>query len=233
MAKKGGKYIIVACNTLRNELEEAIIRTECPYPVYWIESGLHQYPERLKGRIQEEMERFSNIDSLLLVFGYCGNAVLGLTPPSFHLIFPKVDDCISLLLGSVKARKEIERLGTYFLTEGWLEHENNLWKEYQYTLEKYGEKRGKRLFALMLKHYTDLIVIDTGCYDIDRFRKRAEEIAGHLGLSLETVPGTTRYLEKLLTGPHDKEFIRVPPGKTVTMKDLYTEGEEVHQPKVQ
>lgn len=227
------KTCILACNTLRNELEGAIYNTRCSYPVFWIESGLHQYPERLKGRIQEEMDRFSNIDTLLLVFGYCGNAVLGLTPPSFELVFPRVDDCITLLLGSGEARKEIESLGTYFLTEGWLEHENNLWKEYQYTLEKYGEKRGKRLFALMLKHYTDLVVIDTGCYDIARFHRRAEEIAFQLGLSLETVPGTTRYLEKLLTGPYDQEFIRIPPGKTVTMKDLYTKGEEVLQRKIQ
>lgn len=233
MAGKNGKTIVVACNTLRNELETAIANTQCPYPVYWIESGLHQYPARLKDRIQEEMDNFSNIYTLLLVFGYCGNSVLGLTPPSFDLVFPRVDDCITLLLGSVEARKEIERLGSYFLTEGWLEHENNLWKEYQYTLEKYGEDRGKRLFALMLKHYTNLVIIDTGCYDIGRFRKRAEEIASHLGLSLETVPGTTRYLEKLLTGPHDREFIRIPPGKTVTLNDLYSEGEEVVQPKIQ
>lgn len=233
MAEKDGKSVIVACNTLRNELEAAIANTQCSYPVYWIESGLHQYPERLKGRIQEEMDRFSNIDTLLLVFGYCGNSVLGLVPLSFHLVFPRVDDCITLLLGSAEARKEIERLGTYFLTEGWLDHENNLWKEYQYTLEKYGEERGKRLFALMLKHYTDLVIIDTGCYNIKQFRDRAEEIASHLGLSLETVPGTTRYLEKLLTGPYDHEFICIPPGKTVTMNDLYTKGEEIIQPKIQ
>lgn len=229
----GRRAMILACNTLRNEVNRAIKETDSSIPVLWIESGLHLHPDRLKDRIQEEIDRISNIDVLLLFFGYCGNAVLGLTASNFELIFPRVDDCITLLLGSAEARKRVENLGSYFLTEGWLEHETNLWSEYAYALEKYGEKRGKEIYKLVLKHYTDLIVIDTGCYNIKRFQKRAAEIASQLGLSLENVQGTTRYMEKLLTGPYDGEFVRIPPGKRVSMEDLYTPGAEMPHPKIQ
>ena len=74
--------------------------TECSYPVMWIESGLHINPDSLRKRLQEELDHLGNIDRALLAFGYCGNALLGLRAEHFRLIFPRAEDCITLMLGS-------------------------------------------------------------------------------------------------------------------------------------
>ncbi|MHB1405145.1 MAG: DUF1638 domain-containing protein [Desulfitobacteriaceae bacterium] len=213
--------VIIACHTLMDELSMAMIETGCDYPVLWVESGLHLYTDSLNKRLQLELDRISNVDQVLMAFGYCGNALLGLTPPSFQLVFPRVDDCISLLLGSQQARKVMsEEVGTYYLTKGWLEFENNIWQEYQHALKRYGKDRTDRVFQQILAHYRRLAVIDTGAYEVPEFLETTEKIAETLRLTHQVVPGSTRFLKKLLTGPWDDEFVIIDPGTKVTIEHL-------------
>ena len=215
------KTVIIACHTLKDELNSAIQEADCPFPVLWIESGLHLYTDTLNKRLQQELARITNVDRILLAFGYCGNSLLGLTSPHAQLVFPCVDDCISLLLGSQHARKKIsEEMGTYYLTKGWLEFESNIWQEYQYAVKRYGEEKAERLFRQILNHYHRLAVIDTGAYEVADFLELTEKIAATLKLSHQIIPGSTSYLKKLLTGPWDDEFVIVPPGEIVTLTHL-------------
>jgi hypothetical protein len=215
------KTIIVACHTLEDELNIAIKETGCEHPVLWIESGLHLYTESLNKRLQQELDRISNIERVLLAFGYCGNSLLGLISPKAELIFPRVDDCITLLLGSQRERKRISNeAGTYFLTKGWLEFESNIWQEYQYAIKKYGKERAERVFKQILAHYHRLGIIDTGAYELPDFLKLTEEIAETLKLRHEVIPGTISYLKKLLTGPWDNEFAVISPGEKVKLEHL-------------
>lgn len=69
--------IILACQTIADELKLAINLTGVDYPVLWVESGLHNYPERLRKRIQQELDRISNVSTILVAFGFCGTALLG------------------------------------------------------------------------------------------------------------------------------------------------------------
>lgn len=212
---------IIACHTLMDELNMAIKETGCNYPVFWVESGLHLYTDSLNKRLQQELDRLSNVERVLMAFGYCGNALLGLTPPSFKLIFPRADDCISLLLGSQQARKTMsEEMGTYYLTKGWLEFESNIWQEYQHALKRYGQARTDRVFKQILAHYRRLAVIDTGAYEVPEFLAVTEKIAETLKLTHQVVPGSTRYLKKLLTGPWGDEFVIIDPGKKITLDHL-------------
>ena len=41
------KTAILACKTLRHEIEKACEKYNIDYPIHWIESGLHNYPEKL------------------------------------------------------------------------------------------------------------------------------------------------------------------------------------------
>lgn len=203
----------------------AIKETKSDFPVLWIESGLHLYPDSLNKRLQEELNRLGNVDQVLMAFGYCGNALLGLTPPSFRLIFPRVDDCISLLLGSQLVRKEIsDEMGTYYLTRGWLEFETNIWQEYQRSVKRHGKDRTERIFKKMLAHYRRLAVIDTGAYEVPEFLETTEKIAETLKLTHQVIPGSTRYLKKLLTGPWDDEFVIIDTGITVILEHLRSNG---------
>lgn len=214
--------IILACNTIRNELERTLQKTNCIYPVLWVESGLHLVTNSLRRRLQEELDRISGVGRVLLAFGFCGNAVVGLKSGDYKLIFPRVDDCITLLLGSRENRQRSGLGGgVYFLTKGWLEGEANIWKEYNAVLKRFGPEKTERIFNIMLAHYKFLGLIDTGTGDFQDLLPEAREISDVLKLELLMLQGTDRYLKNLLVGPWDDEhFVSIPPFTTIELTHL-------------
>ena len=213
--------IIVACNTIADELNLAIRATGVTHPVLWIDSKLHTKPEKLKEQIQGAISRISNVSTIILAFGYCGNALVGIKSEHARLIFPKMEDCISLLLGSTERRRTLSKeTASYYLTRGWLESENNIAEEYAYCVRKFGPERALKLMRVMLKHYQHLTLIDTGAYDITPLRLKTEDLAATLGLCHKVVEGSQRLFHKLLAGPWDEEFAQVEPGQEITLDSL-------------
>lgn len=217
------KTIVIACKTIEQELLASMEETGCDYPVLWLESGLHNWPDKLRNRLQELLNRCREYDTVLLAMSFCGNSVVGLKTSDFRLVIPRSDDCITLLLGSLQRRQEAK--ATYFLTEGWLKGERNLWKEYQDCLAKYGEKRGKRIFAVLLANYKNLALVDTGCFDREALEQQVREIASFLGLEYICLDGTLNHLKQLLTGPWTEDrFVLVEPDSTVTAEMCTLKG---------
>ena len=215
------KTAIVSCKTLETELTAAIARTGVDYPVEWLESGLHNLPKKLNAKLSEVLSGL-DADRVLLGMGYCGNSIAGLTTGDFELIVPRVDDCITLLLGSSARRAEIAReLSAYFLTEGWMRGERNLWVEYQYSIEKYGEEMAQELAEMMYAHYRTLALLDTGLEDINALLDKTKIIADTLHLEQKVLPASVHFLEELLTGPwEDGRYLIVPPHTTIAAGDL-------------
>jgi hypothetical protein len=220
--------ILVACHTLEDELNLAIRSTGVTYPVYWVDSKLHTRPEKLKEEVQAAISRISNVSTILLTFGYCGNALVGIKSETARLILPRVQDCISLLLGSEEVRGRLSKeTASYFLTRGWIESENNLADEYDYCVRKFGPERGLRVMRTILKHYRHLTLIDTGAYEITPYQARTEELAALLGLGHQMVKGSQVLFHKLLTGPWDGDFVIAEPGQEITLDgllELYRQG---------
>jgi hypothetical protein len=216
--------VVLACHTIHDELEKAARETNCHYPFIWVESGLHLRTEVLRRRLQEELDKIEGVDRVLFGFGFCGNSVVGLTPRDYELIFPKVDDCITLLLGSHECRKRYtEQGGVYFLTKGWLEGELNIWKEYQSVLERYGPERTERIFSIMLAHYRALGLIDTGAYDLVGLVPHVEKIAATLNLEPRILPGTIDRLKSFLSGPwNEEDYVIIPPFTTIEISHVCT-----------
>jgi hypothetical protein len=218
---KKTKKAIIACKTLEDEVVQVIEKTGTDFPVYWIESGLHNYPERLKEKLQQEINGLTEYNYIILFFGLCGNALLGLSSTHSTLIVPQVDDCISLFLGGNAVRREIEEsFRAYYLTKGWLRYENNIWKEYQRSLEKYGPERTRSIFTIMFKHYSHLLVIDTGAYDAKEFIKEAEDISTELGLQLAVVPADLSIMVAALQNRWDQGFALIKPQEAVSMQSM-------------
>jgi hypothetical protein len=216
------KTVILAYNTIRDEFEKAALETDCDHPFKWVESGLHLKPESLRHRLQEELDCIDEADRVLLGFGYCGNAVKGLTSRNYELVIPRVDDCISLLLGSRENRELCSKSGgIYFLTKGWLEGELNIWKEYQAVLARFGPETTDRVYRSMLAHYQFLGLIDTGAYDLDALIPLVNEISSILMLQTRVLPGSDQYLKRLLSGPwHEDQFIILPPNTRIELFHL-------------
>ncbi len=215
------KASIVACKTIENEIVMTMDKLSVNHPVHWIESGLHNYPERLRSNLQETIGGISGSDYTIMLFGLCGNALLGISSTESCLVVPRVDDCISLLLGGNDNRKQLERRATsYYLTKGWLTYENNIWQEYLKSVDKYGKEKTRSLFQVMLKYYTHLVVIDTGAYDTESFLEETKLIAEELNLSQKVVPADLTLLEKALQGDWSNSFSLVKPGTTTSLQNL-------------
>ncbi|UOO38510.1 DUF1638 domain-containing protein [Oscillospiraceae bacterium CM] len=215
-----GKTMIIACRSFHHELEAAFDTLGFSQPIIWLESGLHNFPDKLRLELQKTLDGLHDVDRVLLIFGFCGNAVVGLKTGSFELVLPRADDCIAVFLGSSEAKRKLER--TYFLTKGSLEGERNIWAEYQYAVNKYGIASGKRIFSAMLGNYKYLGILDTGGYDVASIHAITDEIAAALELEKKVISASFSYITALLTGPWDSSrFVTVAPQTEITLASLH------------
>ena len=159
---------------------------------------------------------------MLLLFGTCGNSLVGIKAGDFELVLPRVDDCISLLIGSPKKRVDISaEKAAYFLTEGWMRGERNIWVEYQHSLDVYGEEMAQEICDMLYGHYRTLGLLDTGAYPIEPLVAGTVMIADTIGLEQEVIPAGVGYIEDLLRGPWSPDrFVVKGPHEAFSSKDL-------------
>ena len=150
--------------------------------------------------------------TIVLGYGLCSNSVLGLKTEHATLVVPRVDDCIAMLLGSneaFSAESEKER-GSYYVAKAYLEECDTIMSEHEKLVEKRGRERAEQMMRLLLKHYTRIVLVDTGRYDLEPYRARVAEFAETFDLAVEEVPGTTRILDALVDGRLGRRLRRRP-----------------------
>jgi len=93
------------------------------------------------------------------------------------IIYPNVDDCIPVMLGSMERFKAIqaERLGTFYLNKNWIDAGQDPLSSSRKYIETYGDKKGWKVSKMMYKNYTHFMLIDNGCYAIEKYRKHVHE----------------------------------------------------------
>ncbi len=211
---------VIACATVIEEMLP-FLPDDVPHEV--LDFGLHINPAELKKVLQEKIDEASrSADVLLLGYGLCSMAVVGLKATTATLVIPRTDDCIGIFLGSCNAYKEQSRKepGTYYLTKGWIEAGDTPFEEHKLLVEKYGEARAERMTGLLLKNYRRLAFIDTGVYEIERYREYARKTAEKFGLRFEEIQGSPAFVKKMIFGPWDGEFVVTAPGETVSYQDF-------------
>ena len=211
---------VIACATVIEEMLP-LLPPHVPYEV--LDFGLHINPQELKKTLQIKVEEASaGADVLLLGYGLCSMAVVGLKATTATLVIPRTDDCIAIFLGSCNAYKEQTKKepGTYYLTKGWIEVGSTPFEEHQLLVEKYGQAKAERMTRLMLKNYTRLGFINTGQYEIERYRDYARRTAEKFSLRFEEIDGSPALVKKMVFGPWDDEFLVVEPGQTIQYMDF-------------
>jgi hypothetical protein len=222
---------VIACATIIEEMLP-LLPEDVTYEI--LDFGLHLTPERLRGRLQEAIDAASaEVDTIILGYGLCSMAVVGLKATGCTLVIPRVDDCIAIFLGSRAAYKKqfSQEPGTYYLTKGWIEVNDTVFAEYEGLVENYGPKQADRMIRLVLKNYTRLAFIDTGYYEQERYREYARRMARQFGLRYEEVPGSTALIRKMLYGPWDDDFVIAHPGETINYADFQICNPTVASPK--
>lgn len=216
--------LVMACATV---IEEMLPHLPDGMDHQVFDFGLHVNPDKLRATLQEAIDTVSGqYDTIILGYGMCSQAVIGIRANGCRLVCPRVDDCIAIFLGSREAYTTQCRYepGTYYLTKGWIEVGDTPFSEYEQAVERYGKERAERLFKLMLGNYKRLALINTGQYELDRFREYARHTAERFGLRYEEIEGADSLVKKSLFGPWDDEFVVIEAGETFTLDQFFQHG---------
>ena len=219
---ENGRLKIIACATVIEEMLP-LMAPDQAYEV--LDFGLHLRPKSLKAALQEAIDTASTeYDIIILGYGLCSMAVVGLKANNCTLIIPRVDDCIACFLGSQDAymQQQKHEPGTYYLTKGWIEVSDTLLDEYKRMVDKYGEKTADRLMGIMLKNYKRLVYIDTGLENQEKYRAYARKVAEQFNLQFEEMTGSNELIQKMVAQNWDTDFVIARPGETVAYADFKT-----------
>lgn len=211
---------LLACATVIEEMLPFMPR-DLAYEV--LDFGLHSNPDKLRQALQRGIDACApTIETVLLGFGLCAKAVVGLQTGNRTIVVPKADDCITIFLGSEDRYRQQQRNepGTLYLTKGWIEAGTPLDEQRNIMAKKYGEEKAAFLFKKMLRGYKRVAFINTGNYELEKYRIRSQEIARHLDLRCEEIEGDRTLVKKLLGGLWDDDFVVAPPGHMLGLSDF-------------
>lgn len=219
------KTLVMACATVIEEMMPIL-----PPGIHQrvLDFGLHICPEKLRSTLQTEIDSVNgDIETILLGYGLCSQAVIGITAHKATLVVPRVDDCIAIFLGSRDAYDVQNKSapGTYYLTKGWIEVGDTPFTEYDQMVERLGQARADRIQKIMLKNYTRLALINTGQYEMERYREYTHQTAERFGLRFEEIEGSNELVKKLIAGDWDEEFVVVKPGETIRYSQFFPPDE--------
>ena len=211
---------LIACEIMKAEID-AVAHDLDRVETHYLDQGLHRTPTQMAGRIQEVVDRLdARVDVAVLGYGLCANGIVGVQARRCDLIVPRCHDCIGFFLGSPQAYLDdfYSRPGSYYLTPGWIaEKKDPLSIIEEDYVPRYGRERAEWAKKEELKHYTHMVLVDTGVDDLEPMRRIAMKNADYFGMQyLEIKANSKEFFKKLVTGPYPiEEFFLVPPGETI------------------
>jgi len=234
---------LIACNVFMRELCLCIPQTPHVVDLEFLDVGEHVRPDVLRASLQQRIDASAagdkRYDAILLAYGVCGNAGIGLQARSVSLILPRAHDCCTVLLGS---RAEFERhfkdhpstpfgsvgymeRGDYFLrltTDSECQTESESLQAY---VEKYGEENARYIWESLHPQgepgSNRAVFIDLPETAHLGFAERYRQKAEAEGKTYVRLEGNLRLIRALVMGEWNvADFLTVLPGqKTVGVYD--------------
>ncbi|HSV32279.1 MAG TPA: DUF1638 domain-containing protein [Atribacteraceae bacterium] len=226
-------YALISCDVFVREICRMVADSPHTVDVRFLEKGLHERPDYLRGVLQQEIDTLSAadkpFDAILLGYALCGNSTLGLTARHIPVVIPKAHDCIALFLGSRHRYLEEfnQNPGTYYYTPSAVERgyavgaESSESKERKYTeyVAKYGEDNARYLLEMeesWTRHYRFAAFIDYPEFRFLDCAKRVREIARKKSLEYRELLGNLVLVKKLVEGDWDPaDFLVLQAGQTI------------------
>ncbi|MCR5263716.1 MAG: DUF1638 domain-containing protein [Clostridiales bacterium] len=229
---------IIACRIFNRELSYLASQSENQVDITWVGRGLHNTPEKLCARLKnaadsvydqiESGELESKPDYIVLGYGLCSRAVVGVRCRGIPIVIPRTDDCIAVFLGSQERyMKEFsEGGGAYWLNSGWIEQSPKLfdsenlkrrrWLEYA---EKFGEDNADYLIEVESsweKNYDTICYVHSDIYDSPAHYGTAKKEAEKKEWRLKELKGDNRLLKMMVDGDwNEEEFLVLKPGERI------------------
>jgi hypothetical protein len=227
-------YRLIACNVFQREACACVARSPHVVDVEFVELGEHARPDRLRALLQARVDAAEQAvrryDAVLLLFGLCGNAGIGLVARQTPLVLPRAHDCATILLGSRAAFRQHfgDNPSQGFSSSGYLERGNYFihrseeggggadGDSYAELVRQHGEENARYIWETLHPQrpgddqavFIRMPGIEDGRH-LARFRIQVEA----MGKQCAELTGDLRLIEALLEGSWDEsEFLVVPPG---------------------
>lgn len=217
---KHTKTLIMSCATVIEEILP-LLTEDMAYQVF--DFGLHVNPNKLRSTLQSAIDAASGqYGTIILGYGMCSQAVIGIRATNCRLVIPRVDDCIAIFLGShdaYTAQCQAEP-GTYYLTKGWIEVGDTPFSDFERMVKRYGQARAESIYKMMMGNYTRLALINTGQYALEKYREYTRGVAMQFGLQYEEIEGSDVLVRKMLFGPWDDDFVVLQPGEAASLQQF-------------
>lgn len=228
---------LIACEVVAREVCYCASRARNTVDIELFTQGLHDNADSCRATLQERINAAdpAKFQAVLLAYGLCNNALVGIRAGRVKMVVPRAHDCITFLLGSKEryAREFSEHPGTYYYSAGWLEYpgrggeripynqKSGLAKRmaYEELARKYGEENAQFIQEIMSgwqQHYTRGACVEFPFYSHLGISAQVNEICLQNGWSYADVPGDIGLLQGFLDGAWDDDrFLTLEPGQAI------------------
>jgi len=203
---------ILSCKVFKPELTALGIEES---RVVYLEQDLHRDPCALRERVMAALaclEKDRHINSVILLYGYCGGGLADLVSDRLTLMIPLAHDCIPLIRG---AFPDAGCDHAFFLSPGWIDHGLTPLTEYVEALEKYGQEDALWLGMEILKGYKEVVLVETIAGIRSRHIRYTKKMAALFGLSVRKVKADKTWLINLLSGNACEQVLTINPGNPI------------------
>lgn len=210
---------ILACMVFAPELKLLGVAAE---RVTLLEQGLHRYPDDLRREVAAALMRIEAdpaVDTVVLLYGYCGGGLEGLRARRARLVVPLMHDCVPLLLGQAPPPEAVGEPASFYLSAGWIEHGKTPLTEFEVTAAKYDHETALWVGREMLKSYSDVAVIVQEPLIGETHRAYARRMAALFDLGYRETPGDLAWLRRVLAGRPGAGVLVAPPGRALRLAD--------------
>ncbi len=222
---------LIGCMVLNRDVSRLSFAGRHLIHPFWLEQGLHDTPDILRRRLQQQIDIIEDMqgsgkkqlrfDAVILAYGLCSNAVVGLKSRTIPIVAPRCDDCIALFLGSQKRYLDYFNggKGIYWYNKSWCENSFVPSKEsYEMLRERYinefGEDNADYLIEMetgYTKDYDIAYFIKNNNHNDEGERAQVKKSAAYLGWEYGEVEGDDSFIAALLSGDWDERFLTCPP----------------------
>ncbi len=216
---------VLACRVFQPELD---LLGLCQPQVVYLDQGLHIHPKSLRDSIAQaiaDIEDDPRISQIILVYGYCGGGLEGITSKRASLVFPLVHDCIPLLKGGPLETSEGRMQHSFFLSAGWVDYGRTPLTEYLKYCDKFGPEDAMWVSKEMLKGYSSVTMIEHPDITRPEHHRHAAEIAELFDLKVKRTPGDLKWLAKLLKARSGDGVVIKTPGRPIELKLFLDAGQ--------
>lgn len=214
------KQIIITCPTLSRELEKAMKEAKVSYPIHFLPQRLHSNPKELHIHLQKLIDKFEEMDRIMICVSSCGKSTVGLTASHCEVVIPKSQDCIDILLSKTTLKEVYRPPKAIFLTEDWMNFMKNSSLDLQTAIKKQGREKAEETLRKIYKGFENFYIIDTGVYDTKVVEEYISPLISILQGTLHKITGEYQILRKMLKNNFDEDFIILSKGKTVIEEDF-------------